>query len=192
MKNKVFGLYFVVAISYSSISFAETFKIPLKTFDQYQLTKVMAKLDNKYRTEEVINGDAPNWYSLKKYNYLNDSEAFYINCAEKYYGGSASGIDNKCEVGFNYALSSDDLLNVHDGFMENFAIAEIKDQKLARDLYNTLDTGPTPSSRSFFSEEQLSITHPATGNKFSVFRFRIECKRDASNKDIACTVYSVK
>lgn len=174
----------------SANSFAESFKIHLNPFDQSQLANEMAKVDIKYKTEEVINENTPSWFVLKKYNYLNDSQAFYINCSEEFHGGWTVGINKKCEVGFNYALSSTDLLNVHDGFMENFAIAEIKDQSLARDLYKTLSHGePTIN---FTSKEQLTFIHPTTGNKFSVFRLRVECKRDESFKNFSCTIYSVK
>lgn len=191
MKNKVLGLFLLISILYSSISFAEAFKIPLNSFDQYKLTNDLSKIDFKYRSEEIINENTPAWYVLKKYNYLNDSQAFYINCSEKFHAGSAVGSNKKCEIGFNYALSSVDSLNVHDGFMENFAIAEIKDKKLARDLYKSLGNGVSPTIN-FFSNEQLSFTHPTTGEKFTMFRLRIECKRDASYKDFSCNVYSVK
>jgi hypothetical protein len=191
MNNKMIRAFFLALVLVCANSFAETFKIPLNTFDQSQLTNEMAKIDYKYKTEEVINENTPSWYVLKKYNYLNDSQAFYINCSEEFHGGSPVGTNKKCEVGFDYALSSVDSLNVHNGFMEIFAIAEIKDQTLARDLYKTLGNGVSPTIN-FFSKEQLSFTHPTAGNKFSVFRLIIECKRDNSYKNFACTVYSVK
>ena len=191
MKNKALGLFLLFSILYSSISFAEAFKIPLNSFDQSQLTNEIAKIDYKYRTEEVINENTPSWYVLRKYNYLNDSQAFYINCSEEFHGNSTVGTNKKCEIGFDYALSSIDSLNVHSGFMEDFAIAEIKDQILARDLYKSLGNGVSPTTN-YFSKEQLSFTHPTAGNKFSVFRLRIECKRDDSYKNFSCTVYSVK
>jgi hypothetical protein len=186
MNSKIIRIFLFVFVLASTATFAEAFKIPLYDFDQSKLTREMSKIDHKYKTEEVINENTPSWYVLKKYNYLNDSQAFYINCSEEFHGGEAVGVNQKCEVGFDYALSTIDSLNVHDGFMENFAIAEIKDQTLARDLYHSLGNG-TGQTVHFFSKEQLSFTHPEAGNKFTVFRLRIECKRDA-----ACTVYSVK
>jgi hypothetical protein len=186
MKSKIIGIFRLAFVLASSSTFAETFKIPLNDFDQSKLTREMSKIDHKYKTEKIIDENSPYWYVLKKYNYLDDSQAFYINCSEEFHGGDAVGINQKCEVGFDYALSSIDSLNVHDGFMEKFAIAEIKDQTLARDLYHSLGIG-TGQTVNFFSKEQLSFTHPEAGNKFTVFRLRIECKRDA-----ACTIYSVK
>jgi hypothetical protein len=191
MNNKIISAFFLAFALACSSSFAESFKIPLNDFDQSRLTNEMAKIHYKYKSKEVINENTPSWYVLKKYNYLNDSQAFYINCSEEFHGGSAFGVFKKCEVGFDYSLSSVDSVNVHNGFMENFAIAEIKDQTLARDLYNSLGNGVSPTIN-FFSKEQLSFTHPTTGNKFSVFRLRIECKRDDSYKNFACTVYTVK
>jgi hypothetical protein len=191
MKNKIFGVFFLVSILANTVAFAEVFKIPLNMIDQTHLAQEISKIDSKYRTEEVVNENSPAWYVLKKYNFLNDSQAFYINCSEEFHNGSAVGINQKCEVGFNYALSNIDSLNVHDGFMENFAIAEIKDQVLARDLYKSLGNGVSPTIN-FFSNEQLPFTHPSTGNKFSAFRLRIECKRDNFYKNFACTVYTVK
>lgn len=176
---------------YIHVMNAKAFKIPLNSFDQSQLSQEMVKLDYNYKTEEVIDENNPNWYVLKKYNYLSSSGAFYINCSEKFYDGSIVGIDRKCEVGFDYSLSSVDSINVHNGFMPNFAIAEIKDQTLARDLYKSIGNGVSPTVN-FLSDEQLSFAHPTTGNKFSVYRLRIECKRDESYKNFACTVYAVK
>ena len=191
MNNKMISAFLLVLSLTSASSFAETIKIPLNEFDQSQLTKEMAKLDFKYKTEEVINENTPAWYILKKYNYLDSSQAFYINCSEEFHAGLTVGINKKCEVGFDYALSSSYAINAHDGFMENFAIAEITDQSLARDLYKSIGNGNyTPIN--FFSKEQLSFTHPTSGNNFSVFRLRIECKRDDYYKNFSCTVYAVK
>jgi hypothetical protein len=191
MNNKIFSAFFLVYILANTVAFAETFKIPLNEIDQTRLTQEMSKIDSKYRSKEVINENSPSWYVLKKYNFLNDSQAFYINCSEEFHNGSVVGINQKCVVGFNYALSNIDSLNVNDGFIENFAIAEIKDQLLARDIYKSLGNGVSPTTN-FFSSEQLSFINPSTGNKFAAFRLRIECKRDDSYKNFACMVYAVK
>jgi hypothetical protein len=184
--------FYIAFILISTNSFAESFKIPLNDFDQSQLTDHMAHLNPNYKSEETINENSHSWYVLRKYNYLDASQAFYIHCSEKFYAGSTVGDNQRCEVGFNYALSSSDSINVHNGFMENFAIAEIKDQTLACDLYNSLSNGSTPKSTSYFSREEFQFTHPTTGARFSAFRLRIDCKRNDSFKNFSCIVYAVK
>jgi len=175
----------------SIYSYADAFKIPLNDFDQAKLTAQMSKLDYKYRSEEVINQNLPNWFLLKKYNFLTPNSAFYINCSEEFHQPmSTVGINQKCEIGFNYGLSSSDLLDAHDGFIDKFAIAEIKDQSLSRDLYNSFNIQNLENN--FFSKEQLTFTHPVTGNNFLAFRLRIACKRDATFESFSCIVYATK
>lgn len=181
---------FVVLLSVSSFAHAEAFRIPLTAADQTRLAREMSKIDYKYKSEEFIEDGALS-YTFKKYDYLNEDKSFFINCSEKFRLGSPYGSDQKCEIGFNYALSENEAIFTHDGFMENFAIAEIKDVSLARDLYKTINNG-VGISVFFQSAEQLTFTHSKTGQLFSVARLRIDCKRDNSYKVFDCMVSAVK
>lgn len=186
-----FLAYFLVFILSNTIAFAEIFKIPLNEEDQSKLAKELSKIDSKYKSEELVNGNSASFYILKKYNFLDNSQPFYINCSEEFHNASVYGINQRCELGFNYTLSNPGSLYVHDGFMANFAIAEIKDQALAHDLYKSLGNGLSPTIN-FFSKEQLLFSHPTTGNEFTVYRLRIECKRDDSYRNFSCMVFAVK
>jgi len=181
---------FLLLLSFNSPAHAEAFKISLTTNDQSRLIKEMSKLDYKYRSEEVINDNLSS-YTLKKYDFLNENRTFFINCSEKFQLGSPLGADQKCEIGFNYALSEIDSINTHDGFLENFAIAEIKDVYIARDLYKTIGNEVNPSVF-FQSTELVTFTHPTTGKLFPAARLRIDCKRDTSYKVYNCLVSAVK
>ena len=191
MKIKILSLIALGTFLASSMSFAESFKIPLDNFDSYQLADQLQIIDPKYRSEEVIDGDSPMFYILKKINFLDDSHAFYINCSQKFYSGSVYPTVNNCEIGFNYELSSAESINVYDGSMENLVIAEIKDQFFAFSLYRALQ--PVEIQKvTFFSKEKVLITNPASGNKTSVRRLEIVCNRDVSYQNIDCKVYAVK
>jgi len=185
---------FIFLISLSLLAahpsvFAQTFEIQLNEDDQRWLTKDLSKIDLKYRSEELIDKDLPTWHVVKKYNFLDKGSPFFINCSEKFLGGSTHGLHAKCVIGFNYEVTDPELL-VHDGFIPEFAIAELKGA-LARDLYKTIGNGVSPTV-SFNSSEQLQFTHPTTGQKFNAFRMRIECKRDAAYKIFSCQVGAVK
>lgn len=185
-----FFMHATLALFLTSASYGQTFQIQLTENDQSELTKELSKIDFKYRSEELVDKDLPTWHVVKKYNFLNSNSAFYINCSEEFWNASVVGINRKCDVGFNYETSSNEI-SVHDGFMSAFAIAEIKDFTLSKDLYKTIGNGVSPVVF-FSSSEQIVLTHPATGEKFSAFRLRIECKRDTSYKAYSCQVSAVK
>lgn len=180
-----------LSLVFSNVSFGEIIKIQLTDYDQWQLTKELSKIDLKYRSEELVDKDLPTWYLIKKYYFLDNTSPFYINCSEEFHNSSTIGTNGKCEVGFNYEAIGNEDIKVHDGFIPEFAIAELKGSNLTKDLYKTIGNGVSPSV-SFTSKEQISFAHPSTGQKFNAFKLRIECKRDASYKEFTCQVGAVK
>jgi hypothetical protein len=94
-------------------------------------------------------------------------------------------------VGFNYDASSANHIESRDGFMPEFAVADIKDSDTASILYRSLGTGTSPSTF-FQSKEQVMFTHPTNGNKFPAQRLRIDCKRDEAYKNFSCLISAVK
>jgi hypothetical protein len=185
------SLFILASAILSQSVIAETFSIPLNKIDQSKLARELAKLDSKYKSQEVVNENTNAMNVLNKYSYLDESKAFSINCSERFVLASTVGIDQECSINFNYALSDINSINVHDGFMDSFAIAEIKDQTLARDLYKSIGNGVSPSVF-FNSQEYVSFVHPTTGAKFNAARLRIDCTRDASFKTYSCIIGSVK
>ena len=184
------ALFILAGAILSQSVFAESFSIPLNKLDQTKLTKELAKLDFKYKSQEVVE-DSNILYVFKKYSYLDESKAFSINCSEKFILASTVGTDQECTINFNYALSDINSINAHDGFMDSFAIAVIQDQTLARDLYKSIGNGVSPSVF-FSSQEHVPFVHPTTGVKFNAPRLRIDCKRDASYTTYSCIISSVK
>jgi len=97
-----------------------------------------------------------------------------------------------CEVVFNYEQNEEGILEVHDGFMPLFAIAEIKDKSMAKILYGAISNGINMEKAFFQTREMLTFKHPTTGKNFSVFRLRIDCQRDAHFENYSCVVSAVK
>jgi len=156
---------------------------------QAKLTNVMSKIDLKYQAQETITEGNIN-YTIKHYNFLDEQGPFFINCSEKFWMLTTYGSEKKCKIGFDYSLSNSSTIDVHNGFMEEFAIAEFKDSTLAQDLYKAIGIGAGPVF--FNTTEALTFTHPNTGANFNVFRLRIDCKRDVSYSNFSCTVGAVK
>lgn len=185
------ALIILAGVLFSQSVSAETFSIPLNKYDQSFLTQELSKLDSKYKSEEMRDENSNIWYVLKKYSYLDESKAFSINCSEKFLLASTLGTNRECFINFNYSLSDINSIYVHDGFMDSFAIAEIRDQALARDLYKSIGNGVSPSVF-FTSQEYVPFVHPTTGVKFNAARLRIDCKRDASYTIYSCIISAVK
>ena len=184
-------LLFLSIALLSQAATAKAFTIPLSNFDHWSLAHELSKLPYKYRSEEIINIGTYSWLRLKKYSYLDKSKAFSISCSEKFYEASTVGGEGECSINFDYALSDFNSINVYDGPIENIAIAEIKDQQLAQDLYESI--GFSISHSVFFnSKEYVSLVNPTTGVSFNIARLRIDCKRDASYTNYRCIISAVK
>lgn len=174
----------------SNNSFAEPLKINLTDSDQIRLTKELSKIDSEYRREE-IDQTVPYPLVHKYYNFLDVRYAFSIGCYEQFANNSTVGQKAQCSIIFNSELSTPDSINVHDGFMSEFIIAEIKDSSLASILYKTIGNGVSP--KVFFNtQEQVTLTHPSTGQKINGFRLRIDCERNPAYTAFSCVASAVK
>ena len=188
MANIILGVAFTVFLS--CISMAAPLEVNLTEADQMRLTKELSKIDSAYIREEV---DSSVPYSLihKYYNFLDVRYGFSIGCTEQFTNFSTVGHNAKCSVVFDKELSAASAISVHDGFMPEFIVAEVKDNKLASILYKTIGNGVSP--KVFFNtQEMLSFNHLTTGQKFNAFRLRIDCERNSNYTAFGCTVSAVK
>lgn len=188
MKNLLLLLFLLFVTTDVS---AQVISVSLSKEDHFQLTKVMANLPPQYRSEELIDPTPLPWYVLRKYSFLSKKNAFNIQCSEKFFAGSTVGAEPTCSVEFNYKHSDSSNIISHDGFIPAFAIAEIKNDLIARDLSSALTTGMA-SPAVFRSREQVVLAHPTTNQKFSAFRLRIDCKSEAQLENYSCVVSAVK
>ena len=187
--KNVFLSGFVILMS--GIAHADLIKIPLTEVDQRALTNSLAKINSNFKSEQVIQ-ETPIRIVLKKYNFLDESHAFYIHCSEEFVVFENFGKNQQCEVGFNYEQSISEVVESHDGFIPEFSVVKIKDSALANVLYSAIAKGTNSPSVFFNTREQFSFTHPQTGAKFSAFRLRVDCTRDAAFKNYGCTASAVK
>ena len=174
----------------TSMAFAEPIKIILTEPDQRSLTKELSKIDLHHRSEEIIQ-ENPFRIVRKKYEFLDKTEAFFIHCLEDFADFSVVSENAHCEIEFNSDLSQVGRIEIHDGFMPAFVIAEIKDPAIAKVLYESIGNGV--GRNVFFStEEELVFTHPSTGEKFYEPKIRIDCQRDDKYLNIGCSISAVK
>lgn len=184
------SIFALLLMTFSFQTVNAQISIPLDSYDQRRLTKELSRIDFQYKTEEIIQ-EQPQRIIKKTYSYLSESDAFYLNCSEKFIAGAVNGIGAECKIGFNYEASSAGYIVSQNGFISDFAIAEINHADTAKILYKTIGNGTSPVV-SFVSNEQLMLTHPETGNKFMAFRLRIECKRDSAHQNYSCLVSATK
>lgn len=140
MKKLFFASLFVL---FSGFSFAEPLKIVLTSADQSRLTKELSKIDKAFRREE-IDSSVPYPLVHKHYNFLDVRYAFSIGCSEQFVNYSTIGQNAECSIILDSELSVAESVNVHDGFIPEFIIADIKDNNLARILYKTIGNGVSP------------------------------------------------
>ncbi|OFZ49762.1 MAG: hypothetical protein A2381_18095 [Bdellovibrionales bacterium RIFOXYB1_FULL_37_110] len=171
---------------------AETISIKLTQDDQSALANRFSKIDLNYRTEELFQESPYDWTRKIQARFLDEKFGLYIKCSQDFVRNAVVPTNGVCEVVFNYEQNEEGILEVHDGFMPLFAIAEIKDKSMAKILYGAISNGINMEKAFFQTREMLTFKHPTTGKNFSVFRLRIDCQRDAHFENYSCVVSAVK
>ena len=179
----------VIAL-FGSVLYAAPVNIALSEGDQQRLAKELSRIDFEYRSEEV-DQSVPYPLVHRYYNYLNVTHAFSIGCHEQFLNHSTIGTRGRCSILFESDLSSEESISVRDGFLPELLIAKIKDSRLAGVLYRTIGNGTSPKVF-FTSREEVSLTHPATGQRVRAFRLRIDCERNQEFTVFSCSISAVK
>ena len=81
----------ILASIIAASAYGQTVKIKLIEVDQSRLTQELSKIDQRYKTEELVDKDLPTWHVVKKYNFGDSHSPFYIHCSEEFRGGSTYG-----------------------------------------------------------------------------------------------------
>jgi len=181
-----------ILLTFSVCAHAETFLIKLTEDDQSWLAQKFSKIDTRYRTEERIDETQNIWTTRKHYRFLDETHGLSIKCSEDYKMNSAAPINRVCNVTFNNELSIDGTLEVHDGFMPVFIVAEIKDFEIAKILYTAINNGMNSKEVFYNTKEMIPFKHSTTGQTFPAFRLRIDCKCDEHFENYSCIASAVK
>ena len=173
----------------ATICSAEPILVNLNSEDQLQLARVLARLPSGNRREELDQtGTAPVLH--KYYNFLDVRYGFSAGCHEQFIAPFIVPRVTECSVLINEHPTISGPVILRPGFMQGLVIAEVNDSNLAKTLFQAL--AQTANNRAIFhSQEQVSLVHPNTRQRFNAFRLRIECDHNAKGDRFFCKISGV-